>query len=431
MKKKRSEWLFVLKGYVPEPDANGNCVSKLRGELAKKGVYTDVLRIRLSSTTPDVAEDDAGTVYSADTWMRFGRIGRFETSSKLKKLVRLPRAAVVRSWHYLTNGRFVDEKYYGPNACRGLKARLEQLCRENRYKWVIAVSVPFCTQETAASADLNGANLAFYSLDPYSRNFSYSKQNEDTRSAEEMKVMEKASVHFVSLEHRQDWLREPQNRFISKIKCIPYPNLMRREVSSSALPEGFFDKEKINCVYLGSLLDGIRVPLHMLELFAGISQIDQDIRLYVIGKRDGHEQNAQLEKYKSLMGDALQILEPVDFSTAEAIQAGADVLVNIGNLIPNQMPSKLLDYIAAGKPIICISELEPCNMEPYWSRYPLMFRADSQHAGSAETAAAAAEFCAENRGKRLEWETVRECFSGFVAEDVAQTFIDTLSELEK
>ena len=108
----------------------------------------------------------------------------------------------------------------------------------------------------------------------------------------------------------------------------------------------------------------------------------------------------------------------------------ADVLVNNGNLIPNQMPSKLLDYIATGKPIICISEFEPCNMEPYWSRYPLMLHIDAEHSSDAETAARAAEFCVENRGRRLEWDTIRECYRGFVAEDVAAHFAQCLNNIK-
>lgn len=428
--KSKSKWLFLVKGYIPEPDANGNCVAKLRSELAKAGIMTDVLRVRMSKKVPDVLEDDAGRIYSADTWMRFGKLGRFESVPKYIQALRLPRVVAVRGWHCLTNGRYADEKAYGQNACRNIKRRLEQLCRENKYEWVIAVGNPFCTQETAASADLGGARLAFYSLDPYSRNYSFSKKNEKKRSAEEMAVMKKAEIHFVSLEHEQDWLREPQNEFFSKIHCLPYPNLMRQRKVTGKIPEGLFESENINCVYLGGLLDGIRSPKRTLELFEKMMKLDSRIKLYVIGKKDGAEICSVLNRYKEKMGESMIVMDSVDFGTAEAIMNGADVLVNIGNLIPNQMPSKLLDYIATGKPIICVSELEPCNMQPYWSRYPVMFRTDAEHTSDENTAAQAVRFCNENKGKRVEWDEIRERFKGFVAEDVAKEFAESLGKIK-
>ena len=47
--------------------------------------------------------------------------------------------------------------------------------------------------------------------------------------------------------------------------------------------------------------------------------------------------------------------------TARTMQAQADVLLNLGNAVDNQLPSKLFDYFAAGKPVLhlCVIENDP------------------------------------------------------------------------
>ena len=49
----------------------------------------------------------------------------------------------------------------------------------------------------------------------------------------------------------------------------------------------------------------------------------------------------------------------------------ADVLINIGNSISNQLPSKLLEYIGTGKPIINFYRINNDTSNHYLSKYPL------------------------------------------------------------
>ena len=49
----------------------------------------------------------------------------------------------------------------------------------------------------------------------------------------------------------------------------------------------------------------------------------------------------------------------------------ADILINIGNKEFNLLPSKLIDYVSMGKPIINISQIENCATLPYMAKYPI------------------------------------------------------------
>lgn len=50
--------------------------------------------------------------------------------------------------------------------------------------------------------------------------------------------------------------------------------------------------------------------------------------------------------------------------------ANADLLVNIGNAMKNQVPSKLFEYISTGLPIVNIYKNEDCPSLQYMDKYP-------------------------------------------------------------
>ena len=50
----------------------------------------------------------------------------------------------------------------------------------------------------------------------------------------------------------------------------------------------------------------------------------------------------------------------------------ADVLINIGDNIPYQLPSKVVEYASTGKPILNIMENETDNSIKYFNNYPII-----------------------------------------------------------
>ena len=51
---------------------------------------------------------------------------------------------------------------------------------------------------------------------------------------------------------------------------------------------------------------------------------------------------------------------PTSWQAVRNMQLDADFLLNIGNTVTNQLPSKVLEYISSGKPIINIYKSEMC-----------------------------------------------------------------------
>jgi hypothetical protein len=49
----------------------------------------------------------------------------------------------------------------------------------------------------------------------------------------------------------------------------------------------------------------------------------------------------------------------------------ADILVNIGNDAPYQLPSKVVEYISMGKPILNVAKIEEDSSREFFKAYPV------------------------------------------------------------
>jgi hypothetical protein len=122
---------------------------------------------------------------------------------------------------------------------------------------------------------------------------------------------------------------------------------------------------EIRCVFTGLLYPTIRDARYTLELFSKFS--DKRIKLYIVGKG----QDALLAEYEEALGDRLVRVGVVPPDVSSAWMADADVLVNIGNSVMNQVPSKIFDYISRGKCILNICKSDECPTLEYLGDYPL------------------------------------------------------------
>lgn len=123
---------------------------------------------------------------------------------------------------------------------------------------------------------------------------------------------------------------------------------------------------------------------------------------------------------KAVLGEQFEQPGPVPAETARTMQAQADVLLNLGNAVDNQLPSKLFDYFAAGKPVLhlCVIENDPAL--PYLARYPLAL---VLHQGQADAADILHHWLGEVCGKQLPFGEVCGLFPELVPQAVAAEFV--------
>ena len=102
------------------------------------------------------------------------------------------------------------------------------------------------------------------------------------------------------------------------------------------------------------------------------------------------------------------------------------MLFNISNKIDNQVPSKIFDYFAMGKPILNLQRIENCPAAEYFAKYPLVH--NLQEWKSAEVAELK-NFLENAKGRNVDFATVKELYRTATVEYVAESMLDCFEKI--
>ena len=207
-------------------------------------------------------------------------------------------------------------------------------CQKNNSKFVIWVQDFY----SHAVKLLLKKKLSFFSF-PISFLFEYL----------EKKQLQKAnSLIIISNDWEQKLLSWNINN--KKIKYIPNWGDIKNieyleEKPSSFLDENFLDKAKFRIIYTGTL-----ALKHNPQIITNIAAKNKNIEILVIGTGTGFQ---QLEKMKNIPSN-IKLLPLQPFEKMNHILNSADALLAILNEEASKfsVPSKILNYLCAGKPII-------------------------------------------------------------------------------
>ena len=112
--------------------------------------------------------------------------------------------------------------------------------------------------------------------------------------------------------------------------------------------------DPIRIVYVGSLYRQLRRPEFLLALFMGLVKIGGIRRLELHFFGDTNECNDAFVPYANQIGRTIHLHGVVPRANALAAVREATIVANLGNTNPCQLPSKLVEYAAVGKPILNI-----------------------------------------------------------------------------
>ncbi len=99
--------------------------------------------------------------------------------------------------------------------------------------------------------------------------------------------------------------------------------------------------------YTGGFIPGKRDPRNFLTF---ISKLNRDFKFFVFTK---HEE--LLLSFKEVLFEKLEIRKYIPREELLEILSGMDFLINFDNNIKTQLPSKLIDYIITGRPVLNIA----------------------------------------------------------------------------
>jgi glycosyltransferase involved in cell wall biosynthesis len=131
---------------------------------------------------------------------------------------------------------------------------------------------------------------------------------------------------------------------------------------------------EIMLLFVGVFYKNVRSPEPLLDLFEKLlwnSEIlKNNIKLYVIGPTDMVAD--ALQQYPDLW-DKIVLLGKMPHSKAVKVMFSADCLVNVGNSTHYQLPSKLIEYMATGKPILNVSSISNDSSSQALQNYPISY----------------------------------------------------------
>ena len=136
---------------------------------------------------------------------------------------------------------------------------------------------------------------------------------------------------------------------LQKISVIEFPKIEKPEIKPCD-DDIHLDNDKINVICTGTKNEMVRNSAYTLNIckkFKGDS-----VLFHFVGKGWTEKevmQNKNCLFYKEHSHQAIINL-----------QMRADILLNIGNVVTNQLPSKVLEYVSTGKPIINVAKSKDC-----------------------------------------------------------------------
>ena len=289
-------------------------------------------------------------------------------------------------------------------------------CQKLPFDLIISFSNPFASHicANALSTKHNIPWIPYY-FDPFFSNNTLDSSKKNVRKKYEEKIISPAKDVLMSFPTNENYITE-MIQFSDCIKRIEMPgiNLNLHKTAKQHTTNGY------NCYFIGNLYYDIRNPQSTINLF---SKLGSNYHLNFVGGYYGLHNQPILPSNVEFKGfcDSSQLLSIYD---------NADFLVNIGNTITNQMPSKIFEYISTGIPIINIYKSPKCPTLNYLSDYSNainIFEKDIEY-NTDESIERIKTFCNSKLGVRTPIETIKDLFQNNTFKSVSNTLINTINK---
>lgn len=396
--------LIITNDLYPNLNANSTIAYTVAESLANKGCDVTVLGFRHSDVkTNSSFKFDEVSIQSISKYFRIA------TQYKNNRKKRAMYFLFDNDFRRISIGTHRGQDAY----VREYKTAIENILKTRQIDCIIAFAQPTDTLK-ALNLLKNTPPIISYKLDPWSTN--YYERDKEKAAKEEALADEKASAIVVTKQIYHEYQKQ-NNPYIDKLIVANFPCVIKPE--NQDLSDNPFDKNEINCVFAGHLYHDIRNPEYTLKLFKQLQ--NHHIKLHIFGGQ---------------VGDCLEHLpENVTYygqitpTELKRYMDHADILVNIGNTITNQVPSKTYSYISYGKPIINFVKSQNCPTLDCLANYPLALNVFETSELDEELIQKVSDFCIHNKGNVLEWDMVKDLYHDCTPDYIVENLYNLISDI--
>jgi len=435
--------LIVCETYYPDSRATIRITQRIAEELCKKGIEIYAVPLKRFAADKKYPKEHSGVLIlsTEDYADSLQKNVRLNSIKKIKDMVlkllyaekhfmmkEPENAPLAEKWNrliqklrdYQRTCWYTPVLEYAQNAENALL--ISQILREKQIDSILSVSLPFWLHTVSQKVvKLNSEkNIKWVPVcfDPYGYDQTINRKIQSIRIKEEHKVFKDAQKVLMLSQSREDY---QDNDLLDRIYFFNIPNV--RKIESQYAPTHVqFDKRHINCVFTGNLYWAIRNPQSMFELFSQFA--DERIKLHVIGSLSFGFPENYIAEWSSKLGDRLTFHERVSAEESISIMNAADVLINIGNTTTNQCPSKVLEYISIGKPILSISKIPNCTSEQYLKKYPLALCVSEADLKKSDVVQKVQEFIMDNYMREVNFFDIEKIYSDCTTKKAVDTVLD-------
>jgi len=376
--------LIISHAYAPMVSPRAFRWSSLAQEMASRGYVVDVI-CAATSTKPVTETLDGVNLHRVPAGSlvgklrsRFGNNYAAETAPSARTAGQSKGPVAKRALKALYS-IFVRPFVWPDFASSWIRPAIKQaktLISQHNYDMVMTVSLPFSSHVVglylkAEHPDLPwladvGDPFCFMDKTPVNNLFLYRKRNH----AWDGDVAEFADIISVTTAPTRDIYARLFPKFAHKYVVIPPLVSLPKREKAPASPFTQLHDKPLRLVFVGSLYKKIRNPAFLLKLFNALARKpgNEGLELHIVGTL--HD-TAELFTPYTLYKDKqlfLHGLRPRD--EAAAMLEHADVLVNIGNDTAYQLPSKVVEYAASGKPILNLIKTRNDSAMAFFKDYP-------------------------------------------------------------
>lgn len=288
-----------------------------------------------------------------------------------------------------------------------LLRELKELRGQFPFDAVISTSEPY--PMAAAASQLSAVNKLLYVMDPPA---CVSGGEETAYRNWALPMILKKQDALVTTPFIREALGKNGYALPALTESVGFPMITRNSTEGKTRNDG-----RIRLLFCGWLYSDIRSPHYFLDI---VSRLDERFEVTFMGK----ECELLRERFLIETKATIVTLPNQPYETALQAMADADVLINIGNSVPVHMPSKTLEYINTGKPMVNFYKFADCPTLYYTKRFPLAL---NLYEGDKDLDAAEKRFirfCEENIGKTVERSYIEseyaDCTPKYIADRICE-----------
>ena len=292
-----------------------------------------------------------------------------------------------------------------------LLRELKSVCNTYSFDAAVSTSEPFPMACTAVQ--LQHVKKALYIMDPPECVINYSGTQYRNKMLPLILKRHSALITtpFIAGALQAQGLPMPQ-----ELRTVGFPM-----ITENAAPKKQKAHGTIRLLFCGWLYSKIRSPQYFLDI---ISRLDERFEVTFMGREcEKLQERFQIETRAKLITFPNQ---PYDIALKAMEEA--DILINIGNHVPVHMPSKTLEYINTGKPMVNFYKFADCPTLYYTKRYPLALNLYEEEKDMDAVALRFIHFCEENVGKTVDHTLIESEYSECTPKYIAQKIIESLEK---